>query len=156
MKIELTKEEYRDLIDMLYIADWIIYSHRSVDIQELLRYQQLRYKIYAFAEKAGLGNLIEYDAEMKYYIETPEFEEESDCHDIIEDYDNSVFWDRFVEMLCQRDIHREFGPKEPKKKKEFEKYCLRFIDIENQYKEEFEKNGLENVMIKGLNAARTD
>jgi len=70
MKIDLTKEEYRNLIDMLYIADWVITSQQSETDPELDRYQQLRNKLYALAEKAGLGNLIEFDSELKNYYET--------------------------------------------------------------------------------------
>jgi len=155
MKIDLTKEEYRNLIDMLYIADWVITSQQSETDPELDRYQQLRNKLYALAEKAGLGNLIEFDSELKNYYETAEFEDESACHQIIDEYDNGTFWDRLIEELTMRDLNGEFSGKKSKEK-DADAYFARYSDIEAKYMKEFEKNGLKNITIKSGKTARTD
>ena len=154
MKIDITKEEYRNLIDMLYIADWILTSYKSEVDPELEKYQQLRNKFYALAEKMGMENLIEYDDELKNYYETAEFEDESACHQLIDEYDNEQFWDHLIEELTMRDLHAEVDVRRVREN-DSKAYFDRYETIEKKYIREFEKNGLENLIIKAAKAIRT-
>ena len=154
MKIDINKEEYRNLIDMLYIADWVMTSHKSENDPEMDKYQQLRNKFYALAEKMGMEKLIELDTELNNYYETAEFEDESACHQIIDEYDNEVFWDRLIEEMTMRDLHAEVDVRKIKEK-DSDVYFNRYAAIENKYIKEFEKNGLENLTIKAAKAIRT-
>ncbi len=154
MKIDITKEEYRNLIDMLYIADWVMASYKSETDPEIDKYQQLRNKFYALAEKMGMKNLIEFDAELNNYYETAEFEDESACHQIIDEYDNEAFWDRLIEEMTMRDLHAEVDVRKVKEK-DSDVYFNRYATIEKKYIKEFEKNGLENLTIKAAKAIRT-
>ena len=154
MKIDLTKDEYRNLIDMLYIADWIITSYKTEIDPELEKYQQLRNKFYAHAEKMGMENLVKYDEELKNYYETAEFENESACHELINEYDNKQFWDRLIEDLTMRDLHAEVDVRKIKEN-DSDAYFDRYEAIEKKYIREFEKNGIENLILKAARAIRT-
>jgi hypothetical protein len=154
MKIDLTKEEYRNLIDMLYIANWVMNAFKSETEPEMDKYQQLQQKIYARAQEAGMANLIEFKEELQTYYETEEFEEESSCHEIIDEYDNNQFWDRLVEELTVRDLHAELDARKIKEK-DADSYFERFSAIQKKYTKEFEKNGLNNLMLKIRKTAKS-
>jgi len=154
MKIDITKEEYRNLIDILYIADWVLTSYKSEHDPEMDKYQQLRNKFYALAKQMGMENLIEFDSELNNYYETAEFEDDSACHQLIDEYDNESFWDRLIEELTMRDLHAEVDVRKIKEK-DSDVYFDRYAAIEKKYLKEFEKNGLENLTIKAAKTIRT-
>jgi len=146
MKINVTKDEYRSLIDMIYIADWVLTSYKSEEGPEIKKYQDVRQKFYALAKDMGMENLIEFDKELNGYCETAEFEDTSDCHQFIDEYDNDSFWERLIEQLATRDLEAEFDGKETRAK-DPDEYFDRFAAIEIKYMAEFEENGVDNLAI---------
>ena len=58
MKISLTQQEYQLLLDMLYIATWIIKAHKGGDDPQGQPYEELEQKLFSFAKEAGYENLI--------------------------------------------------------------------------------------------------
>ena len=55
MKINVTQDEYRHLIDMIYIADWVLTSYKSEEGPEIKQYQDVMQKFYALAKDMGMG-----------------------------------------------------------------------------------------------------
>jgi len=88
------------------------------------------------------------------YFETQEFEDDSDCQRLIDEYDNDSFWERLIEELTMRDLQAEFAGKKTKDK-DPDEYFARYAAIEKKYMKEFEKYGLENVTFKKGKPART-
>ena len=68
MKIDLTRSEYRDLLDMLYIADWVLTAHREEEDPRTQRYRKLEQKYFAFAKAMKYENLIESAPEFKEFF----------------------------------------------------------------------------------------
>ena len=71
MGISLTKEQYRTLIEMVYMGEWMINATRTKTIK---KYEEMEQHIASFAKTAGLEDLIEYDPESKEYFPTKAFE----------------------------------------------------------------------------------
>lgn len=146
MQIELTKEEYRNLIDMIQIAEWVMKAHKIEEDPSTERYSKLEQKIYSFANKMGCENLIEYDKEMNEYFPTKEFGEGQGMQ-YIDEYDNDSFWDELIDRLVVKDVIQKIGEKKARKLT-FEE-CLEAEEpLREKYSIEFEQNGLDNIEIK--------
>ena len=73
MKIDTTKEEYRLLLDMLSISDWVMNSYKLEDDPETEPYAAFEQKLLSYAKDFGFDNLVQYDAEEEYFP-TAEYE----------------------------------------------------------------------------------
>ncbi|HAH06855.1 MAG TPA: hypothetical protein DCM05_10070 [Elusimicrobia bacterium] len=140
MEISLTKEQYRTLIEMVYMGEWMINATR---VKTIKKFEEMEQHIASFAKTAGLEDLIEFDAESKTYYPTKGFEESIDRFK--DEYDNETFWEELVARLGQRDLEREFGGKLEKMSRE-EVFKLRY-DIEEVYQKEFSGRGIERVEV---------
>lgn len=74
MKIHFTKQEYRQLLEMVFMADWVVTAHET-SLKTASPYESLRKKMYANAREFGLESLIVCDAADNEYYETAQFEE---------------------------------------------------------------------------------
>ncbi len=90
MKIDLTRKEYRDLLDMLYIAEWVLNANREEDDPRTRRYSKVEQKFYAMSKAMKYENLIEYYPEDKKYFPTREFEETSSAQEFLAEYRGSI------------------------------------------------------------------
>lgn len=139
MKINFTKKQYRLLLDIVFAGDNIINGFK-IPSEHIEEYEKLQQHIYSFAKDFGLENLIEYDSEYDMFFETREFED-SEINEIIDQYDNDVFWDELAFRLAKRDV---------RKGKNIDESFKKLLDIEEKYSEEFYKNGLKNVKVIGM------
>ena len=64
MKVDISKKEYRALLDMLGIANWVLHAHRDVDAPRTAAYRELEQKFFKLAADFGLADLFEYDEEL--------------------------------------------------------------------------------------------
>ena len=63
MKLELTKKQFRRLLDMAYIGNWILNSTRGED--RIPDYDQVESLLFAKAQEEGMGVLAEvYEGEV--------------------------------------------------------------------------------------------
>jgi len=67
MQIKLSTDEYRQLVDILYLADWMLTARKVGDDPRVEAYHQLVQKLYARAQEMGLSHLIEYAEEFDQY-----------------------------------------------------------------------------------------
>jgi len=87
MKIHFKKSEYKLLLDVIYIADWVINSREIEDNPETKPYKDLEQKILSFAKDYGFENLVNYDNNFEEFLPTKEFEEDPTVNDFIDKYD---------------------------------------------------------------------
>jgi hypothetical protein len=87
MKIHFTKQEYRQLLELVFMADWMMTAHET-SLETASPYESLRKKIYANAKEFGLQNLIVYESADHEYYETAQLEERVMHH--IEAYNQHV------------------------------------------------------------------
>jgi hypothetical protein len=142
MKIELNKIQYRKLIELLFLGDWLTNSHRTGAKGDEVKtdYKELEQYILSFAKEFQSGHVVMEEA--GEYFTTMKFEE--NLMPIIEEYDEYTFWEQLSERLAERDLSKEIG----KVKKLKEEHIERKYEIEETYQEEFEKNGLKNIGLK--------
>ena len=133
MKIELTEKEFRRLLDMAYIGNWILNSTRGTDRFE--DYDRVENRLFSYCAQAGMDTLFEISEGR--VVPSAAFEN-GGIHEAIADYEDTVFFEILAEELARRDM--DFEPIGPENFNEL----TRRID---GYIEEFEQNGMDNISL---------
>ena len=139
MEISLTKDQYENLIKLVFLGDWLVNSFRTDRISD---FDELENHIYSHAQAFGLEKYVLYDEGAKEYFPTDAFEQS--VVDYIEEYDEDNFWDELVHSLGQRDFVRHYGRAAIQKMK-FEEMLEKEAPFVQKYADEFEKNGLRDL-----------
>ena len=134
MQIELTDKEFRRLLDLIYIGNWILNSTRGDDRFE--DYDLLQEKFFALAGKNDMKALVE--SYMGHYFPSKAYEE-GGIHEAIADYEDAVFFDILAEELSRRDMLAENRDQEDLPE------LQRRMD---EYMDEFEKNGIDRLTVE--------
>jgi hypothetical protein len=150
MKINFTKKEYRSLIDLLDIANWVINAHRTDIGGEPKDYADLIQKIYSFSKEMGCEDIIEFNKSLGGYFSTREFEENSESREYIEKFEQDTFWAELVAHLADRDILTKFNVRSLSELSPDDRISA-MCEAESRWEDEFEKHGLEKICIKGSN-----
>jgi len=134
MTVEFTDKEFRRLLDLVYIGNWILNSTRGEDRFE--DYDLLQEKFFAICAKNGMRALAE--SYMGHYFPSKAYEE-GGIHEAIADYEDAVFFDILAEELARRDMSVEnLSPDD------LGELSARMDD----YMDEFEKNGVNNIVLE--------
>jgi hypothetical protein len=141
MKIELTEEQYRRLVELVFLGSWFA---NSIETGEGINedFEEMEQVILSYSKQLNMEDLITYDEEFEEYFPTTEFEDIVDPY--IKKYDNEVFWEGLLNRLAKRDLLREIGPVN----RMSDDHLKRLFEIEEKYDIEFEKNGLKNLEVK--------
>jgi len=153
MEIKLTKEQYENLLKLVYLGNWIVNSIRSgeEDDKRIEKYENIAQYIYSFSREEGLERYIEFDKQVNRFFPTREFEEDTDLERYRQEYDDEVFWQELIHRLAERDFIKEYGENTIKKMNWRERLEKEQPFIE-KYGEEFEESGLMNLeILKKLN-----
>lgn len=86
MKINFTKKEYRQLLDLVFLGDWVVSSFDMDGAKS--PYVDIQQKIYSYAKELGCEELIEHVRAGNQYFETAQFESEVMHH--LDAYDEHV------------------------------------------------------------------
>jgi hypothetical protein len=76
MKIELSKDQYRTLLTMMYCGEWMLNSYKVKEDKISINTDKLEQYIFSFAKEAELENWVEYDDELKKFFPTADMEDE--------------------------------------------------------------------------------
>ena len=134
VNIELSDKEFRRLLDLIYIGNWILNSTRGEDRFE--DYDLLQEKFFALAGKHDMKALVE--MYMGHYFPSKAYEE-GGIHAAIADYEDAVFFDILAEELARRDMMEENLNQE-----DLTELTARMGD----YLDEFEKNGVDRLTVE--------
>ncbi len=148
MKINFTKKEYLLLLDVLYMADWVLNAHKEADEKEDTReYEKLEQKILSYAKKMGMEKYVDFDPEYDMYFHSRFFEETRRAQEFIDEFENDCFWEELIDRLTRRDFLKSFSEKEIKEMDPYTRF-ERLLKLSEKYSDEFEKNGLKNLVVK--------
>ena len=133
MNIELTDKEFRRLLDLVYIGNWILNSTRGQE--RFADYDEVESLVFARAAIEGMPGLAElYQGEI---VPSRAFVE-GGIHEAIAEYENNVFFDILAEDLARRDMDDV-----PIDESNYAELTSR-IDA---YIAEFEEHGTDNVLV---------
>ena len=133
MKIELTEQQYRYLLDLVYIGNWVMNSTRENDrIQE---YDQVESLIFSHCLQHKMSKLVElYKGDL---IPSRAFAD-GGIHEAIENYEDIMFYEILAEEMALRDMDGEPLTQE--------NYSALVERIET-YLSEFNQNGTNNISV---------
>ena len=133
MKLELTTKQFRRLLDMAYIGNWILNSTRGDD--RFKDYDDVESLLFAKAREEGMGVLAE---DWQGEVVPSRAFAEGGIHEAIMEYENNVFFDLLAEALARRDMEDASIDQN-----NYEELSSR-IDA---YIAEFEQHGTDNILV---------
>ena len=120
MQLELSKKEFRRLLDLVYIGNWILNSTRGDD--RIADYDQVESKLFALCRENGPSRAFS----------------DGGIHEAIADYEDTVFYEILAEELARRDMDYQ-----PVSNENYDALVSRMDD----YIAEFEAHGTDNISI---------
>ena len=134
MQIDLTRKEFRNLLDLVYIGNWVLNSTRGEDRFQI--YDDLESKLFTLAQANGMQVLAQNwngtVVPSKAYCE-------GGIHEAIAYYEDNVFYEILAEELSRRDMnYPEITP---------DNYD-EIIGRMDRYMSEFEVSGVDRLVLE--------
>ena len=134
MQIDLTTKEFRHLLDMVYIGNWILNSLRGDD--RFGAYDDLESKLFSLCRQHKMDVLTEnwngISVPSKAYVE-------GGIHEAIAFYEDNVFYEILAEELSRRDMDY------PEINEENYEEIIRRMD---RYMNEFQLSGVDRLILE--------
>lgn len=147
MNLTISRQEYQDLLDLLHIADVVMTGHRKEEDPRTMQHRALIQKMYALANGEGLERLVAYDASMRKYVLSMEFENNSLAHDVLGEFGDHLFWAQLISDLSIRDAAQTVGGIEQLNAlSESDRQAVEG-PIRLRYMEEFASHGVANLAV---------
>ena len=131
MQIELTNKEFRRLLDLVYIGNWVLNSTRGFD--RFADYDNLESKIFALSpalSEPWNGTIVPSRA----YAE-------GGIHEAIAYYEDNIFYEILAEELSRRDMnYPEIN----------EENYQEIMDRMQQYMEVFQISGVDRLILEEI------
>lgn len=134
MKLELTKKQYRRLLDMVYIGNWVLNSTRGDD--RFKDYDDVESLLFSKSGEEGMAGLSEL---WRGEVVPSRAFVDGGIHEAIMEYENNVFFEILAEDLARRDMDDP-----PVIDESNYDELTRRID---GYMAEFEEHGTDNILI---------
>ena len=134
MQINLTTKEFRHLLDMVYIGNWVLNSTRGDD--RFAAYDDLESKLFDLCREHKMGILTEdwngIPVPSKAYVE-------GGIHEAIAFYEDNVFFQILAEELSRRDMaYPEIN----------EENYDEIIGRMDHYMNEFQSSGVDHLVLE--------
>ena len=135
MQIELSSKEFRRLLDLVYIGNWVLNSTRAEN-DRFQDYDQVESKLFGLCANSGMHTLVEmWNGE---YVPSRAFAE-GGIHEAIAYYEDNVFFQILAEELSRRDMdYVDITPEN------YEEMLQRM----DRYMEEFEVSGIDHLTLE--------
>lgn len=133
MELELTRKQFRRLLDLAYIGNWIMNSTRGED--RIKEFDEVESLLFAKAAAEGMPSLAE--EYMGEIVPSKAFAE-GGIHEAIMAYEDSVFFEILAEDLARRDMDDV-----PIDESNYDELYQRI----DEYIDEFEAHGTDNIRI---------
>lgn len=151
MKIGFTQKEYARLLEMAYIATWVAGAHNP-ESPAARRYAELEQKLLSLATPMGCADYVEDSGSpTEPLYPSVKLEEETPATRAIEDFEETNFWAELASRLAERDYARELLknplPENITENERSDLLIKRVGELEKRYWAEFEKSGLDNLLI---------
>ena len=134
MHIDLSNKEFRMLLDMVYLGNWVLNSTRGDD--RFKEYDDLESKLFALCRTNGMGVLAE---DWNDTVIPSKAYEAGGIQQVIALYEDNVFYEILAEELSRRDMgYADIT----------EENYAEIVGRMDQYMQEFEKSGLDRLVLE--------
>lgn len=134
MQIELSAKELRNLLDMVYIGNWVLNSTRGDNRFQI--YDDLESKLFAIARESGMKVLAQ---DWNGTVVPSQAYAEGGIHEAIAYYEDNIFYEILAEELSRRDMNYPDITEE-----NYDEIVGRM----NRYMSEFELSGLDHLVLE--------
>lgn len=147
--LALTKEQFKTLLNMVYIANTVANSRRE-DGDFLKDYDDLEQYVFSRAKEAGFPGATErhkVDEEVHHHPSIS-FEHDPEVNKLLDEYDAAAAIELLSEKLAERDLEKQYGPnaKDRMPSKDYDELLEEHTE---EYEREFEESGFAKVRIAG-------
>ena len=133
MELKMTEKQFRRLLDLVYIGNWVLNSTRGDD--RIKEYDQVESLVFAHCLDHGMAPLTElYQGEL---IPSRAFAD-GGIHEAIENYEDVVFYEILAEELALRDMDGE-----PLTRENY----TQLMDRIDTYLDEFDQHGTDHISV---------
>ncbi len=134
MQIDLTVKEFRRLLDLVYIGNWVLNSTRGDD--RFQDYDDLESKLFGLCRQHRMDSLVQkwegIDVPSQAYAE-------GGIHEAIACYEDAIFYEILAEELSRRDMdYPEIT----------EENYNEIMERMNSYMDEFQLSGVDNLVLE--------
>ena len=134
MQIVLTNKEFRMLLDMVYIGNWVLNSTRGND--RFQDYDNIESKLFTLCHNTGLRALAQHQDDITVPSQAYT---QGGIHEAIAFYEDNIFYEILAEELSRRDMnYPEVTP---------ENYG-EIVERMNRYMDEFELSGVDHLVLE--------
>ena len=134
MHIDLTNKEFRRLLDLVYIGNWVLNSIRGDD--RFSDYDHVESKLFGLCQGTGMQALVEKwegeDVPSRAFAE-------GGIHEAIAVYEDAVFYEILAEELSRRDMEYPQITDD-----NYDEIMSRM----SRYMEEFQVSGVDNLFLE--------
>lgn len=143
--LNLTEKQYLDLVKLITLGGMVV--EEIVDDEPMARFLDVQQQFFA-ASGEKKGNLfIGYDKKENEYFVSDDIEEE--LLELVNEYDESRFWESLVMRLTLRDLQKKFSEKELREMTE-EKGTREMEKLHEFYISEFDDNDIDNLKVVSM------
>lgn len=139
MNLELTKEQFKSLLELVFMGNWVANALRTEDLID--KYDDLQRELFSKTPEFGVGEWVEPNGNL-----TDDFLDR--VFPLIDEFTGMSFWEELVEMLARGDVMKRHNAKTwdsipgERKFEELEEFKSKYLSI-------FEKQGLDALSLKG-------
>jgi hypothetical protein len=134
MHIDLTNKEFRRLLDMVYLGNWVLNSTRGDD--RFKDYDELESKLFALCRTNGMDVLAE---DWNDTVIPSKAYEAGGIQQVVALYEDNVFYEILAEELSRRDMgYADIT----------EENYDEIIGRMDQYMREFERSGVDRLILE--------
>ena len=133
MELHLTEKQFRRLLDLVYIGNWVLNSTRGDD--RIRQYDEVESQVFAHCLDHGMAKLVElYDGEI---IPSRAFAE-GGIHEAIMAYEDIAFFEILAEEMALRDLDTDYATPE-----NYDEVVARM----EEYMGEFQAHGTDHISV---------
>lgn len=145
VEIKLEKDDFDRLIKLVFLGNWLANLYRE-PAERLKEFDTLEQQLYSTAKENGFEHYFKSDGASKQLMPSEDFVLKTNLLKLIDDYNEETFWNELAHRLAVRDLLQKYSEDDLDKMstEEYQKNRQPFCD---KYFNEFETNGLENLVI---------
>jgi hypothetical protein len=133
MELSITLKQFRRLLDLVYIGNWVVNSARGDD--RIKEFDDVESLLFGKCRDVGMDKLAERPD--CCHIPSRAFVE-GGIHEAIMEYEDIIFFEILAEELARRDIIAEGGTEDD---------AEQINERIGAYIAEFERNGTDNIVL---------
>lgn len=121
LQLKLSKEQFKTILELVYLGNMMVNGHRNEPIKEYVEIEKL---FFTLAPQYGIENCS--DEESPQY--PSRFFEEGEMQIIIDEYDDTTFWEELIDRLTEMMRDRDYTMEQLSSMDPMERFKLFFLD----------------------------